>query len=208
MIDRRTLAWTLMLASALLGAAHLYGDDSAVKTDESMLREAGLKPDGPGLLDYLRKQTLSDEDNVRLAQTVRRLGDRLYAVREQASNDLLAAERSALPFLRPALHDSDWEIRKRARRCLDAIETGPGLSRLESASRLLADRRPAGTAEVLLNYLPLSIDALKDLALKIVGFRTATQPAPRYLARQLSVSGCPQACLVRRPREPPRQSCW
>src|SRR5437868_983519 len=84
------LAWSVIVLSALTGIVH--GDETAAKADEATLRDAGLKADGPGLLAYLRKQTPSEEDNARLAETVRRLGDRSYAVREQASRELLSAE--------------------------------------------------------------------------------------------------------------------
>ncbi len=170
MMSRSTLAWIAILSSTLVDGAMVRGDESA---DAATLRDARVTPDGPGLLAYLRNQTLSDDDNVRLRQTIRCLGDRIFAVREQASRELLAAERSALPFLRPALLDSDPEIRKRARRCIDAIEQGPALSRLEATVRLIALRRPEGAAEVLLNFLPfVDHDTLEDeilASLKVVG---------------------------------------
>src|SRR5438105_3765471 len=140
----RSLAGIGAVALALSATVALGADDASSKADEATLREAGLQPDGPGLLGYLRRQTLADADNARLAQAVRRLGDRSYPLREQATRELLKAERSALPFLKPAVGDSDLEIRIRARRISDAIETGPALSKLEATARLLAERRPEG----------------------------------------------------------------
>src|SRR5437879_6735420 len=116
----RSLAGTVVLALVLVGAAGLRADDTAVKADEATLRDAGLSTESPALLGYLRGQILSDADNIRLAQAVRKLGDRSYPVREQATRELQKAERSALPFLRPALSDSDLEIRIRARRILES----------------------------------------------------------------------------------------
>src|SRR5689334_8820573 len=117
---RCTLLAGLILAFLLAGTPARAADAS----DDAVLRSAGLPTDGPGLLDFFRKRTLSDADVARLAETVRRLGHPLFFAREQASADLIAAGRSALPFLREAVTDRDPEVVRRAARCLEAIEGG------------------------------------------------------------------------------------
>ncbi len=192
MTIRRTALW---LVVAALACASLSGNDDlrqpsnaedvGLKADLATLQEAGLATDGTGLLDCLRRQTLRGDERAALAQTVRRLGDVSYFVREDASRALLEKGRAALPFLRAALNDSDLEIQRRARRCLDAIESGPALGRLQAMVRLVAERRPAGAAEVLLAYLPFADqDALEDeirTALKTLGMKDG-RPEPALAA--------------------------
>jgi hypothetical protein len=66
------------------------------------------------------------------------------------------------PVLRPALHDADVEISRRARFCLDAVEKAndPGLT--AAAVRLLRARSPEGAAAVLLAYLPFADDEFTE----------------------------------------------
>src|SRR5207244_579141 len=94
--------------------------------DEKLLQEAGLKTDGPALLDFFRKRTLSEADIAKLAEAVRQLGDNSFSVREKATAELVAAGRNALPSLRSGLKDADLEIARRAQECIRAIENGPG----------------------------------------------------------------------------------
>ncbi len=128
--------------------------DPQVEMDEGTLRDAHIGTDGPALLRYFRKQTLSRADHRRLAATVRKLGDPAFRTREKATGDLLDAGGAAVPFLRAALKDSDPEIARRARYCLQSIETGTFVARGMAAARLLGVRRPPGATEVILNYLP------------------------------------------------------
>src|SRR5262245_41491966 len=122
--------------------------------DEKLLQEAGLKADGPALLDFFRKRTLSDADIAKLADTVRRLGDKSFTVREKATADLIAAGRSASPFLRIGLKDADLEVARRAQDCIRAIENSPGAMLAGAAARLLAVRQPPDATKVILGYLP------------------------------------------------------
>jgi HEAT repeat protein len=169
------LRFSLLPALLVAIVSQLYGDAQTVATDEATLREAGVKTDGASLLEFIRRRTLSEADQARLADTVRRLGDSDFGVREQAMADLLAAGRSAIPFLRPALDDADVEIARRARRCLQAVESSSAVSQAMAVVRLIADRRPEGATEALLNYLPfVDDDTLEEellTSLGIVGVR-------------------------------------
>src|SRR5436190_1312570 len=66
----------------------------------------------------------------------------------------VAADRAALPYLKAALKDSDLEIARRAQRCVEAVESGAGITLELAAARLLAVYNPPGASEVVLNYLP------------------------------------------------------
>jgi hypothetical protein len=142
--------------SALASARPGVGvEDEGARAYESALKAAGVRSDGESLLAYLRKRTPSEALEAKLAALVRRLGDDEFAEREKASAALVRAGRRAVPFLRPAVRDPDPEVARRARRCLEA--SGPGKKEVTLAVvALLARERPAGSAEVLLGYLPFA----------------------------------------------------
>jgi HEAT repeat protein len=176
-----------LLAEDLVGAAQARAaePDPVLVYAEQTLKAAGVATDGPGLLDYIRKFTLSEADRQRLAAAVRRLGDPDFPERERASRLLVAAGRLAVPFLKPALGDSDPEVARRAARSLKEIERGPDLSLLAAAVRLTAERRPAGGAEALLAYLPGAGDESVEEAvfesLRVVGL-WGGKPEPAVVA--------------------------
>ncbi|HZT81773.1 MAG TPA: HEAT repeat domain-containing protein [Gemmataceae bacterium] len=169
--------FALLPAAALLLSAALPAADEpdALAADEQALRAAKLPTDGPGLLAFFKARTPSDADREKLAATVRRLGDESFEVREQATRELIARGRSAVPFLRPALRDPDPEIARRAARCLEAIAGGNEPALAASAARLVAARKPDGAAAALLAYLPAADDETTEeavlQALAAVGVR-------------------------------------
>lgn len=139
------------------------GDDSQQKADEALLVKLGLKTDAPNLLDFFRKRTLSKDDQAKLAEKIKLLGDDSFEVREQATTSLKSAGRVALPFLRPALKDADAEVRRRAEECISAIDSSSEESTILAAARLLAAKPPDGADEALLNYLPFAgVEAVEE----------------------------------------------
>lgn len=143
-------------------ASFLHGETPEAPPEEAVLKDAGIATDGPALLDFFRKRTLSDEDQAALAEKVQRLGDASFPVRTRASRELIAAGRPALVYLRAALKDDDPERKRRAEQCVLAIEGGSDLATTFAAARLLASHRPEGTAEALLGYLPLVDDEVLE----------------------------------------------
>ncbi|HMF13820.1 MAG TPA: PQQ-binding-like beta-propeller repeat protein [Gemmataceae bacterium] len=151
----------------LLGVALLCGLQVAISAGEAdveqaadakTLQDAGVATDGPSLLAFFRKRTLADGDHARFQTAIRQLGDDDFQVREKATNELKAAGRAVLPYLRLAARDPDAEVAHRARRCLAALDESPELSLLTAAARHLAVRKPAQTVNVLLAYLPMVDD--------------------------------------------------
>jgi HEAT repeat protein len=125
--------------------------------DERMLRQSALPTDGPGLLAFFRNRSV-DEADARLSALVRQLGDDSFTRREQASRQLVTIGPRARAALQEALKDPDPEVVHRARECLEQIGKGASAQVIAAAVRVLCRRHPAGTAEVLLRYLP-SADA-------------------------------------------------
>jgi HEAT repeat protein len=154
----RTLSLLAIIVGMQLGSGGARADDAGTTADEATLRAAGLQTDGPALLEFFRKQTLSEADQARLAATVRQLGASSYRAREKASDDLEKAGRSAIYFLRAALDDPDPEIARRAQACLHSIESAAFVNLTGAAARLVSVRRPKGAVAVLLNYLPFADD--------------------------------------------------
>src|SRR5262249_51793622 len=154
----RSLSLATFGASLWLWTGGAVAQEYVPAADEATLKDAGLKTDGPALLDFFRKRTLSEADKAKLAGLVRKLGDPSFKMREQASASLLTAGRSALPFLRSAVKDPDLELARRAQQCVQAIESRADAVLSLAAARLLAVRRPPGTVEVILKYLPFADD--------------------------------------------------
>ena len=188
---RCLLLLVLPLAVLLAPSTGSSADDRAV-LHEAVLKEAGLKCDGPALLDFFRKRTLSVEEQTKLAALVRQLGADTFAAHTRASNDLVAAGRKAVSFLKAGADDEDREIARQSRWCLQEIDAKPETSLVLAAAALLALRKPAGAAEVLLAYLPFREDEAVDqdvfeavLATSVRGGKI--EPALRAAARSHSV---------------------
>jgi hypothetical protein len=155
------LAWAVALAFAL-GLPATAGEPDPAREDEQTLKAANLGVDGPALLDFFRKRTPVDADRNKIQALIAELGDDSYLIRDKASAELVALGAAAVPLLREARKDEDVEVARRAEKCLDLIEPYPSIPVTAAAARLLAVRRPAGAAEVLLAYLPFADDDIVD----------------------------------------------
>jgi hypothetical protein len=138
-------------------------DESAAH--EATLKAAGLKSDTPALLDFFRKRTMSEADQKKLAALIRQLGANDYEERNRASEALTAAGRKAVALLKAVVNDTDLERARRARQCLREIEARPETPLVLASTALVAARKPAGSAEVLLAYLPFLEDEPLEKAL-------------------------------------------
>jgi HEAT repeat protein len=142
-----------------LSVASQAADDDSGLADLQVLKKAGVPSDNDGLLNFFRRRTLTESDRERIEGLIRDLGNNEFAVRQRASARLVTEGNRAAPFLRKALTHSDLEIRRRAEECLKEIgDQDVGLNVVSAAARLIAARRPAGAAEVLLNFLPFAED--------------------------------------------------
>jgi hypothetical protein len=130
-----------------------------VAVDEQLLKDAKVAADGPGLLTFLRKRSVSDTDLDRIKKLIRELGDDSFETRQNASTKLVEAGAIAVPLLREATKDPDIEVKRRAESCLRRIdETTVSIAVVAAAVRVLAVRKPAGAAEVLLGFITFADD--------------------------------------------------
>jgi HEAT repeat protein len=151
--------WVLLALLVIPFAAPAQTDD-ATAADKATLRAAGVDIDGPGLLAYVKKRTLSDSVREKIAALIKQLGDEEFEEREKASAALLEIGAVARPQLRAALKDRDAEVRRRSRRALRSLGEASGdLSILPAAARVLASVKPAGVLKGLLDFLPSIEDA-------------------------------------------------
>ncbi len=114
--------------------------------------------DGDSLLAALRKRTTSGEDREKIRGLIEKLASDDFALREAASRELFELGRRSLPPLRDALKDKDAEVARRAKNLIERIEEEPSHRLSSAAIRLLALRKPSGSVEALLAYLPFAED--------------------------------------------------
>ncbi len=169
------------------GGAAVLTEAPPPLSDEQLLAKAGLdKADGPALLEYLKKRTISEGDLARVQELIRRLGSDAFDARREAVQQIVAIGAAAIGPLKAAVKDPDPEIAYRARQALQELEKVPQGQIIAAVARRLAVLRPAGAAEVLLQHAPLSDDeatlqaiqhALIQLAVRADG-----KPEPALLA--------------------------
>ena len=92
-----------------------------IKTDEQLLKGAGVPTDGPGLLQYFRRRALQDAAADKIKALIRQLGDDDFEVREKASAGLIDLRHRAVPFLLLARSSPEPEMVRRAEDCLRQI---------------------------------------------------------------------------------------
>ncbi len=123
--------------------------------------------DGAALLKFLRGKVVARAERDKVKRLVEQLGDESFAAREKATQELVRLGTAAVPELRRAAKAKDAEMATRARQCLNKIAAvaGPeGL--LPAALAVVAVKRPAGAAEVLLALAPTLTDEADARALR------------------------------------------
>ncbi|HEY7153405.1 MAG TPA: HEAT repeat domain-containing protein [Gemmataceae bacterium] len=146
--------------------------------------------DGDRLLDELRKRTPTGAARRKCEELIRQLGDTEFSVREKAQSEIKTMGVLILPLLREAANHNDLEVRRRARSCLREMERDKGLPLSPVVARLIALRKPAGAAELLLAYVPYGDDD---------AIQTEVQLALNAVAFQ---DGKPEAAVVRALSDP------
>jgi HEAT repeat protein len=145
-------------------------DAEAVAADEQLLQKLKLPADGPSLLDYFRKRTFPDANPEQVAALIRGMGSEDFGTRERSYQEVLKLGATALFGLRKAENDSDPEVKRRVLDLRTRIEEKADPSVQAATARLIAHRKPAGAAEVLLAYLPFAAnDAVVDEICQALG---------------------------------------
>jgi hypothetical protein len=142
------------LAVIVLASPVRADDKESVLADELRLKNAFQNTDGASLVAFLRTRAEGEASLEKLTSLIDALESKSLAERQKACGELVCIGSPAIPTLREAARRVDSpDSSALARRCLRALEQEPGLLSV-AAVRILAARRPAGTAEALLAYLP------------------------------------------------------
>jgi HEAT repeat protein len=163
--------------------------------DVRLLNAARVPTDGPELVRFLSRQTLTAAEETRLEGVIRALADKSFKVRERATAELLGRGPPVLPLLRRGLQGADLETARRIQRCLEGIRQEPWLRQGGAAARRLQTLRPEGACAALIVCLPLADDEVQEEMLAAV----LTLGAPH---------GNPDPALAKalRDREPSRRA--
>jgi HEAT repeat protein len=143
---------------ALVLSHSLRAEQPADDPDELLLRQAKVRTDTASLLAILQQRSTGDADLDQINRLVADLGSSKFAKREEASRKLNALGSVALPALRKAVESADKEVVRRAKGCLEEIARQNAIPVLPVV-RLLLKRRPTGTEETLLRFLPYAADS-------------------------------------------------
>jgi hypothetical protein len=155
---RPILSCTLTLLALVLVVPPARADGEETQADEEAVRGAGLETEGPALVDFFRKRTPGEKVRQNIETLVRALGSKSFRIRQNACKELVVLGPPALRLLREAASGSDLESARRAQRCIEEIERSLQPDLIAAAARLLAQRRPPHSVDVLLAYLPFAPD--------------------------------------------------
>jgi HEAT repeat protein len=126
--------------------------------DQAVLRGAGVGVDGPSLLKYFADRTFAEANPRRMAVLIALLGSDTFTAREKAYRDILDLGDSALFALRLAENHPDTEVQRRVAELRQHIEAKADPVLQGATARLIAVRKPAGAAAVVLAFLPFAAD--------------------------------------------------
>ena len=151
----RLLPFFLLLGLVILGpfATSAQTGEISASEEEALLRRAGIGSDANSLLSFLQERARLGANPKHFEKLVRQLGSDSFEEREAASKFLAVSGREAIPGLRRAGDDSDPEMARRARACLDIVERTRQPDLDLAAIRLLVRQRPGRAIETLLAYL-------------------------------------------------------
>jgi HEAT repeat protein len=162
----------------------LTDDASRAKAHDAWL-DWWKKSEGTAPLEQIKKRTLNDATRAKAQAILKQLGDESFAKREAAQNELLAMGVAVIPILRQSTRDPDPEISARCKRTLEELEKQKASPISVIAVRLVGLRKPPGSAEVLLGYMPSADDDMiageVQAALNVVAFRDG-KPDPALIA--------------------------
>jgi hypothetical protein len=156
-------------------------------SDADALKQAGLPADQPGpLLEYLKARTLTDADQNRIGDCIKKFAADDFEVRLKASEEVERFGPAALGPLKAVERDSDPEVAYRARQALKRLEKVPHAQVSAAAVRTLVRLKPKDGPAALIGFLPLadSDEVAEEIrtALIALAVTDAGKPAPALLA--------------------------
>jgi hypothetical protein len=198
----------------LTSTATAQDPKAAAMTDEEALKAAGLTPDdGKKLLEYLKLRTLSESEQGKIAEIIKRFGADSFAERTKATEEVEFFGPAAVGPLKAAERDADPEVAYRAKLALKKVSKVPHSTVAAAAVRAILKLKPDGAAAALVGFLPLAdneqvADAIREalvgLAVKdgkaepaLVAAMSDPSVARRTVAYVALLTGGPAEELVR-----------
>lgn len=132
--------------------------------------------DDKQLLDEFRGRTLTEEERGRALGWIGKLNDASADVRDKAAESLIGMGPRVASLLRQTIERREAGANNEkliglVHQCLAAIEGGMGKPLPEAATRLLALRRPRGTIETLLAYVPFAeSESISSQLIEVMAF--------------------------------------
>jgi hypothetical protein len=141
-----------------------------IEGDENLLKAAKLPTDDKGLLEFLRKRTLTEDLRERAELLVAQLGASSFKDREQAMTELMAKGPAVIDVVRQGLNHPDREVQRRCEICIQKVKDRDFAQAVPCAViHLLGVRQPAGATEAILGYLPLAeADGVLDESIQVL----------------------------------------
>jgi HEAT repeat protein len=112
--------------------------------------------EGAPLVDELRSRTLAEDERVGVSALIAKLTDANAEVRNTAEAELLEQGPKVAPLLRQFIALHGGRNSQQAVKCLQLVEKNAAPALPTAAVRLIGLRRPTGTVEALLGYLPFA----------------------------------------------------
>jgi hypothetical protein len=126
-------------------------------SDADALKQAGLSPDeGAPLIEYLKMRTLTDLDQNKIGDVIKRFGADDFEERVKATEEVERFGPAAIGPLKAAERDADPEIAYRAKQALKRMEKVPHSQVAAAAVRALVKLKPKEAAAVLIGFLPMA----------------------------------------------------
>ena len=147
-----------MVVRGFLGSSILDKAKDRFAEDNRLLRNNNVNDSQQDIIDFLKRRSLTVDQQQRLKGLIRNLGHPRYATRLRAFKDIMEIELPAVGFLLEALNDDNPEIVQRAEMCIWEIRKGPGPALPEAAVRLMIQYPSRKSVEALITYLPFAPD--------------------------------------------------
>jgi hypothetical protein len=147
---------TLALLAAAVGSSPAQPKPVG-EADAEALKKANLSPDdGPALVAYLKQRTVSDADQGRIRELIKKFAAEKFEDRLAASEEIEKFGPAAIGPLKEAERSSDAEVAYRAGLVLRRLEKIPHTAVAAAAVRRVVQLKPAGAAAALVAFLPLA----------------------------------------------------
>jgi HEAT repeat protein len=170
-------AWLLNLI--LLPSGEVRAQTPSLAEDVKVLEKAGVAIDGKSLLVYLQKGFPRPVDAKQVEKLIGQLDTGLPTARDQTVQALKALGRGVLPLLRQAMATATGDKQRRLEDCIQHFESHGNPEVEAAAARRLAELRPEGTVDTLLELLSAELDPwVEDQVLRAVSKLTLPQGRP------------------------------